>query len=703
MSCDNSRIPLINSTGWYILSNNEESSIYNTVTKYIDIADLSFVNYYSIIYYTNKDGSGGWPSSVTLNPAVDYCNITEILGDNTQIKPNLAYWIYVEDFQYFGQPETPGIALTYDISSAFSIYVNSYEDNIDANGIQGPSYICFDPIQMSDPSSVITYTATANIHVSGFLIGYGGPGGAYIYTGPGNTRGGGGGGGNGGVDISFNMNQGDTFTCQFKGGTPGAPGGYPTGWFSGAKTILTTSDTSYNLEQGGEGGTGDGNDSAPGGAGKNGGGNGGSSLSGGVNSGGLRVNGIIKTATKNNSTPIFSPNGIVGANMKFGSGGGGGLDGYYGGPSYYQNGGSHKNLTSLVQVYDLSPGRQYYRNYGAGAAGGQSGPSSPKYGGNPGYAGLILTTFKRTNQSFLLNYDISSAFSTFINTDYEFNAGGPSYAIFDPSQMSDASSVITFTAQQDIRISGFLIGYGGCGGSGGRTYAATNYIKISGGGGGGNGGTAISFDMNQGETFTLQFRNGGTPIANNLNGGLNFENATTILTTSDTSYNLSQGGTGSNIDLNNGTYRPDGGLGTNGGGNGGDGSVYGVSSPSPGTDSSGVIVSSIIKAAQRVNGTVLFSNSYSNPTTIPYVPPRFGAGGAGANLIGGAWANAGVFDIGGGFGTSPNNENEKNANLYLRNYGAGGAGGTSTNGPAGYAAFGGTGGIPGLIISTSPI
>ena len=67
------------------------------------------------------------------------------------------------------------------------------------------------------------------------------------------------------------------------------------------------------------------------------------------------------------------------------------------------------------------------------------------------------------------------------------------------------------------------------------------------------------------------------------------------------------------------------------------------------------------------------------------------------------WANAGIFDIGGGSGTYPNNENQKNANLYLRNYGAGGAGGTSTDGDAGYASFGGTGGIPGLIISTSPI
>ena len=192
-----------------------------------------------------------------MNPAVDYCNITEILEDNTQIKPNLAYWVYVENFQYFGQPETPGIALTYDISSAFSIYVNSYEDNIDANGNQGPSYICFDPAQMSDPSSVITYTATENIHVSGFLIGYGGPGGrgAYIST----PRGGGGGGGNGGVDISFNMNQGDTFTCQFKvGGTNNVPQP-PTGWFYDATTKLITSDTSYNLQQGGRGGNADDN------------------------------------------------------------------------------------------------------------------------------------------------------------------------------------------------------------------------------------------------------------------------------------------------------------------------------------------------------------------------------------------------------------------------------------------------------------
>ena len=702
MSCDNSRIPLINSTGWYILSNNEESSIYNTVTKYIDIADLSFVNYYSIIYYTNKDGSGGWPSGVTLNPEVDYCNITEILGDNTQIKPNLAYWVYVENFQYFGQPETPGIALTYDISSAFSIYVNSYEDNIDTNGIQGPSYICFDPAQMSDPSSVITYTATRNIHVSGFLIGYGGPGGAYIWTGPGYTRGGGGGGGNGGVDISFNMNQGDTFTCQFKGGTPGAPGGYPTGWFSGAKTILTTSDTSYNLEQGGAGGTGDGSNAASGGQGKNGGGGGCRSdnpLCVGGASNGVRVNGMIKKATKYDGTPIFN-NGVVNANMRFGSGGGGGIDGYYGGPGQYQHGGGSYYSVLKYQPY----GVPWYRNYGAAGGGGQSGEASPKYGANPGYAGLILTTFKRTNQSFLLNYDISSAFSTFINTDYEFNAGGPSYAIFDPSQMSDASSVITFTAQQDIRISGFLIGYGGCGGSGGKT---NGNVQVAGGGGGGNGGTAISFDMNQNDTFTLQFRNGGTPITNNENGGLNFENATTILTTSDTSYNLSQGGRGSNMDINDGTYRPDGGSGTNGGGNGGQGQTTSTSGgPYPGTDSSGVIVSSIIKTAQRVNATVLFSNSYSNPTTIPYVPPRFGAGGCGAPLIqesAPVWANAGVFDIGGGYAISPNNENQKNANSYLRNYGAGGAGGTSTNGNVGYVHFGGTGGIPGLIISTSPI
>ena len=96
MSCSNT-FPIIDSSGWYILSSSQDTTVSDLVTQYtLPNTNLAALSYYNIIFYSNKDNSGGLPNSSPST--INWCYFLEDNSIN-QIKSSLAYCVRILNFE----------------------------------------------------------------------------------------------------------------------------------------------------------------------------------------------------------------------------------------------------------------------------------------------------------------------------------------------------------------------------------------------------------------------------------------------------------------------------------------------------------------------------------------------------------------------------------------------------------------------------
>ena len=199
MSCSNT-FPIIDSSGWYILSSSQDTTVYDLVTQYtLPNTNLASLSYYNIIFYSNKDNSGGLPNSSPST--INWCYFLEDNSIN-QIKSSLAYCVRILNFETV---DLSGFYLSFTNNNALREYVSSSDNS------GGPVYCIFDQVSYNG-NQTITFTAENNIDVSCILIGMGGKGADRN----GDKASSGGGGGGGGIDyIQFSLLTGQKFTCEF--------------------------------------------------------------------------------------------------------------------------------------------------------------------------------------------------------------------------------------------------------------------------------------------------------------------------------------------------------------------------------------------------------------------------------------------------------------------------------------------------------
>ena len=284
--------------------------------------------------------------------------------------------------------------------------------------------------------------------------------------------------------------------------------------------------------------------------------------------------------------------------------------------------------------------------------------------------GIIPETIKEgeivspPNGTFL-KWDNKEAFSLFVDGKTD-NAGGPTYTIFDNKDMADKNAVVTFTAVVDTTVKGIFIGMGGQGGRGFNIGQYRDHPRwYGGGGGGGQSGERLNFNLQRGQTFTVQFDD---------------KTGHSILKTPQKEIKLKVGSSNK----------------------GGKGYVGNTQKGGNGESSTGPDVSDIIKTSTKADGTRIFQTQYGTAV----IPTKFGGGGGGGTGYHNyknfgrraAWGAAGS-------GSSPGTVQQSEPIRDLRNYGAGG-GGTNApqhNNKAGKkinAAPSGYGGRSGLILVT---
>jgi hypothetical protein len=204
--------------------------------------------------------------------------------------------------------------------------------------------------------------------------------------------------------------------------------------------------------------------------------------------------------------------------------------------------------------------------------------------------------------------------------------------------MSDKNGVVTFTAITSVKISGIFIGMGEQGHRGFNLGQDHDHPLYYGGrGGGGQSGERLNFNLQKGETFTVQFDD---------------KTGHSILKTPQKEIKLKVGSSNKGGDGYKQNQR---------GGNG--------------ASSTGPDVSDIIKTSTKADGTRIFQTQYGKAV----IPKKFGGGGGGgtgyhsSNNFGrrAAWGAAGS-------GSSPGTVEQSEPIRDLRNYGAGGGG---TNAP----------------------
>lgn len=268
-----------------------------------------------------------------------------------------------------------------------------------------------------------------------------------------------------------------------------------------------------------------------------------------------------------------------------------------------------------------------------------------------------------SNGSFL-NWDNQEALSLFVDGQKD-NAGGPTYTIFDNKDMTDKNGVITFTATVDTTVKGIFIGMGEQGRTGFNIGQDHNHpLYYGGAGGGGQSGERLNFNLQRGQTFTVQFDD---------------KNGYSILKTPQKEIKLKVGSSNK------------GGKGYVQNQQGGNGQ------PSTGPD-----VSDIIKTSTKADGTRIFQTQYGTAV----IPTKFGGGGGGGTGYHN-YKNFGKRAGWGGAGTGyPSGTVQQSEPIRdLRNYGAGGGGTNAptynnTPGQRRNSAPSGYGGISGLILVT---
>ena len=256
--------------------------------------------------------------------------------------------------------------------------------------------------------------------------------------------------------------------------------------------------------------------------------------------------------------------------------------------------------------------------------------------------GIIPETIKEgeivspPNGTFL-KWDNKEAFSLFVDGEKD-NAGGPTYTIFDNKDMADKNAVVTFTAIVDTTVKGIFIGMGEQGHTGFNIGQDHNHPLYYGGrGGGGQSGERLNFNLQRGQTFTVQFDD---------------KTGHSILKTPQKEIKLKVGSSNKGGDGYKQNQR---------GGNG--------------ESSTGPDVSDIIKTSTKADGTRIFQTQYGKAV----IPKKFGGGGGGGNGYHryndfGKRATWG----GGGSGKYTATVQQSEPIRDLRNYGAGGGG---TNAP----------------------